>query len=484
MDSEFNSRAYEHLFQSLPDLGQEAPPLGPQPLSWEHDTATSICLVAILSLTAAANLIFFMPRAVSAREGLNGTAGTALNGATAASGLMKGRVDTLALTGLRGFAALHVAVGHYASASPLHVDLIGGASMSFFYLLSGFVMTLGYAKDLLADDSSNFRDFNKKRFWRNRFARLFPMYMLTNVAIFLVMHYLGDNAMEGMSSGKFDMNLVFTILGLNMWIYPLDAWLPQTQQIELPSNLVTWTVQTMAVFYLIFPSMLPWLKAVRRRKLTVHLLFWLQATTFMAIVCLGLFGIDNFNWAYWTARAWPLSRVPVFAMGCLAAVERLHGGGNFTPFCCRGDAQAGDYGRRATILGFSYILLLALAVGINQVPLTDRYWMSVREAMVRSSWEAFVPLLFIDLILALTHCGDSGILARACRSKPMEWMGEIAMSFYMIHFGLLMTVLMGTKIGYAEVPWWLLFSCFAGALLAGWLLTRFVEDPSRKCLRG
>ena len=82
----------------------------------------------------------------------------------------KGRVDTLALTGLRGFAALHVAVGHYCSISPAHVDLIGGASMSFFYLLSGFVMTLGYAKDLVAGDMV-LENFNKRRFWRNRFAR-------------------------------------------------------------------------------------------------------------------------------------------------------------------------------------------------------------------------------------------------------------------------------------------------------------------------
>ena len=42
-------------------------------------------------------------------------------------------------------------------------------------------------------------------------------------------------------------------------------------------------VQTMAVFYIIFPYMLPWLKAVKRRRLMIHVLFWLQATTFLAI---------------------------------------------------------------------------------------------------------------------------------------------------------------------------------------------------------
>ncbi len=49
----------------------------------------------------------------------------------------------------------------------------------------------------------------------------------------------------------------------------------------LSSSLIE--VQTMAVFYIIFPYMLPWLKAVKRRRLMIHVLFWLQATTFLSI---------------------------------------------------------------------------------------------------------------------------------------------------------------------------------------------------------
>ena len=39
----------------------------------------------------------------------------------------------------------------------------------------------------------------------------------------------------------------------------------------------------MAVFYIVFPSMLSWLQNVQRRRLMVHLLFWLQAVTFMSL---------------------------------------------------------------------------------------------------------------------------------------------------------------------------------------------------------
>ena len=39
----------------------------------------------------------------------------------------------------------------------------------------------------------------------------------------------------------------------------------------------------MAVFYIVFPYMLPWLKSVKKRRRMIHLLFWLQAVTFLAM---------------------------------------------------------------------------------------------------------------------------------------------------------------------------------------------------------
>ena len=197
----------------------------------------------------------------------------------------------------------------------------------------------------------------------------------------------------------------------------------------------------MAVFYIVFPYMLPWLKAVKKRRLMIHLLFWLQAVTFLSIasklnwdchhtiwrearhwnlgveipfvhcfvaapqlqhgtsaylrkcseyilslsqlrcetthqvrdrhvlkaifacssmlcstihfecsqVMIGTFGANNFSVAYWTARAWPLSRIPVFGMGCLSAVERMHGGGVFR--CVAGLSQLIADGR-----GLSFVV--------------------------------------------------------------------------------------------------------------------------------
>ena len=62
---------------------------------------------------------------------------------------MKVRLDTSALDGLRGVAALHIALGHYA-ANVAGVDIMGGSSIGAFYTISGFVMVFGYGQVSLA----------------------------------------------------------------------------------------------------------------------------------------------------------------------------------------------------------------------------------------------------------------------------------------------------------------------------------------------
>jgi hypothetical protein len=61
------------------------------------------------------------------------------------------KFDTSALDGLRGFAALHVAISHYMGFSSIGFDICGGQAMSLFYILSGFVMYVGYAQERLAE---------------------------------------------------------------------------------------------------------------------------------------------------------------------------------------------------------------------------------------------------------------------------------------------------------------------------------------------
>jgi len=362
--------------------------------------------------------------------------------------------------------------------------------MSFFYLLSGFIMTLGYGGNI-----------DRRRFLKNRVARLVPTYLLTNIIGFSLelasLQSMPASIRDDFTQGgvfQLSFNFVLSILGLNMWIYPGNAWIDPKWQILQPSNGVTWTVQTMMVFNFFFPVIIPWLRSVRNRPALIHALYWLQSCTFMTTFLLGLFWVND-QYGYWTARAWPLGRMPVFAMGCLAAVERQGEAATSCYFCCPlrclADGDAKTWGRRATAAGLLYILLLVLGIVAMQAVkptvadmLDPTSHVAYTYFCIRATWEAFAPMLFITLIVALTRCGEEGVAASLCRSRPVQYVGDISMAFYMTHilvlqfFGLIFNVPMTEG-----NPFWLLGLAMLVSLSIGAFLTRYFETPLRKLLR-
>jgi peptidoglycan/LPS O-acetylase OafA/YrhL len=95
------------------------------------------------------------------------------------------RVSTTSFTAIRGFGSVQVAVGHFFTyfARDSTGSEFGGANAVFlFFVMSGFLMMVGYAgkgeKDSTKSNfyflpsSSNF----SKRFVINRFSRIFPVY--------------------------------------------------------------------------------------------------------------------------------------------------------------------------------------------------------------------------------------------------------------------------------------------------------------------
>ena len=82
-----------------------------------------------------------------------------------------------ALTGLRCFAAVNIVLFHFSN--PQWFGILapivnaGYASVSFFILLSGFVLAYNYA------DKARAGELDKVRFWEARFTRLYPIYFLS-----------------------------------------------------------------------------------------------------------------------------------------------------------------------------------------------------------------------------------------------------------------------------------------------------------------
>ena len=147
-----------------------------------------------------------------------------------------------ALTGLRCFAALNIVFFHFSNPkwfgpfAPI-VDN-GFTSVSFFLLMSGYILAYNYSDRAAAGQLS------KRGFWIARFSRLYPIY------VFALLLSLGMLWQEwgARTHGQFVLGVVLTPLLLQGW-HPLLAtfW-----------NTPAWTMCTEAFFYLIFPAVVVW----------------------------------------------------------------------------------------------------------------------------------------------------------------------------------------------------------------------------------
>ncbi|GAA2675088.1 acyltransferase family protein [Actinoplanes palleronii] len=155
------------------------------------------------------------------------------------------------LTGLRWIAALlvfgfHVQVGGRlpdATATRLVQDVFGAGAtgVSFFFLLSGFVLMWSSARERPGE------------FWWRRFARVYPLHAATAVLALIV------------GGGLPPVPVVAANLTL------VQAWSPDHAYYQ-GLNAVSWTLSCEAFFYLMFPLLAAGIGRLRPDALTLTLI--------------------------------------------------------------------------------------------------------------------------------------------------------------------------------------------------------------------
>lgn len=172
------------------------------------------------------------------------------------------------LTSLRFFAAMAVVFYHYGrpfvAHAPAPVRSLAGAGytgVSFFFVLSGFVLAYNY----LASD----REIEPRSFWAARAARIYPAYLvslLLLLPVFLAgvrsaIHARGAaGALDGAISGGLCLSL-------------LQAWFMNHAN---DWNFPAWSLSVEAFFYVTFPLTAALvLRIPARRLLSVAFGFWM-----------------------------------------------------------------------------------------------------------------------------------------------------------------------------------------------------------------
>jgi peptidoglycan/LPS O-acetylase OafA/YrhL len=300
-----------------------------------------------------------------------------------------------ALTGLRCFAAINIVLFHFSNPEWFGwlapVVNAGFVSVSYFILLSGFV--LGYNYNIRARAG----ELDKKRFWKARFTRIYPIYLLSLLLSWSTL----PREYGSHTHGMFWAGIVLTPLLLQGWIPAIATFL----------NTPAWTMSAESFYYFIFPWMARW---KRPERIGPHLVkmsgVWIvgliPGALYMAFNPDGIAHPDR--WSYgpwlWALKYTPLPHLASFVFGVmLAELDELVVRDSRLRFWLGLGGFAAIYG------------LLTLGPLVPYVIIHDGLLMP----------------LFACIVLGLA--GENP-LARVLGVRPLVFIGEASYCLYLLHF--------------------------------------------------
>ncbi|WP_280497638.1 acyltransferase family protein [Nocardia asiatica] len=353
------------------------------------------------------------------------------------------------LTGLRFFAAFAVFIFHVMLPnSPIPpykpvnlfadpdlaynaaavVGKAGFLGVSFFFILSGFVLTWSWKPGQ-----------SKLQFIRRRMVKIFPNHLTLWVASMAL--------------------FAAAITSWKAWlpnIFLIHAWFPQNY-INAGVNTPSWTLSCELLFYVLFPFLIPAVLRIDVKYL------WYGAAAMVAgmclIVLLTVFVVPSSEKSeltpipvlqLWFGYLFPPSRLFEFFLGVFVARIVMEGRWIRIPLWA---AVAG--------VGVGYLVAVYTPFYIGFVLATA------------------VPLALLIGSAAKSDLDES---SRFLSSRLAVWLGEISFAFYICQGVTVFYVrrLMGAATFSAPIAVLLIVLLFCLNILAAWLLFTFVESPAMR----
>jgi len=352
------------------------------------------------------------------------------------------RPNLPALTGLRALLALGIVFFHF---TPPHMQLLYPVIDSayvfvvFFFLLSGYVLAYNYA--------GRPGPLLKRAFWRARFARLYPVYLLSLAISFTML----QAEWHARTHADFFTGLVLTPL-------LLQGWSPQLATFW---NTVAWALSAEVLLYATFPWLirLPWpkspariialLAAIWAIGLVPHSLYILLNPDHLAAP------VNRYSSGYWlrALKYTPLAYACTFLVGI--GLGRLQIALTLTTR------------QRALVAAASLLALAAFyAEAISDVP------------FVLMHGGLMVPL-FAALIVGLS--GPNPI-ASIFSWRPLVLLGQASYCLFLLHFNfinMLRLYHVTERLHLAAYDPWI---SYAATILLAFAAYYLVEEPARKAL--
>ena len=369
---------------------------------------------------------------------------------------MSDRTKIHPLTSTRFIAAFLIVLAHSAGPVPFgyHFSLmtefiLGSAGVSFFFVLSGFILTYTYGQ---LEGAGSVRNF-----WAARFSRIWPTHALTFLMCIALLPAgewaLGANPIL---PGLANLTLTHAAIAVPRYYFSFNA----------PS----WSISTEAYFYLLYPLAAMFLV----RKPWLPVVAGALAVVGMIALSVGLdlpaYSGDSIGQvtSHGMISVHPLSRFFEFACGMYAAQLWRR-------------RPPTDTGRTtATLLELlAVVVVVASVIGFQYLAthLETKQWPDAVTLWIHFGASA-IPFAALIYVLAL----ERGALARILSLPFLVILGEISFAMYMLH-QVVLRVMGAYKITAPEGYAWPMFALFCvfivGLSYAVWV---WVERPSRRAL--
>lgn len=332
------------------------------------------------------------------------------------------------ITFTRFVAAMAIVISHFNKDLFLYkieciadVFLRANVGVSYFFILSGFIMIVAYHRK----EKIRYLDF-----YRNRVARIYPLYGVGLLLYFLTRY----------SDFSFYKTLLY-LLGIQSWI-PGKA---------LILNFPGWSISVEFLFYLIFPWLYNYLYSKGNKSIwVIAILIWIGTQVFSNLYINSPSYKGPHTVSHEFLHYFPLWHINEFLMGNLAGIFFVK------------NRKEKNYDL-AVVLLFVVIILSLIFIPLN-------------------FHNGLMAVFFVPAIYFIS-C-NNGFITRLFSIKFFEFLGEISYAIYIVHIPvlyILRSVLWDCfRISYSNTVFWIYILVLT---VVSAVFYQFVEKPMRDYLR-
>lgn len=299
------------------------------------------------------------------------------------------------------------------------IFLRANVGVSYFFILSGFIMIVAYHKK----DKIDYLEF-----YRNRFARIYPLYIV-GLLLYAVTKYSNFSVYR----------VIVYLLGIQSWI-PGDA---------LVLNFPGWSISVEFLFYLLFPLLYNHFYYRNNKSIWIAaVLIWVITQVFSNLYVNSTMYEGPHTKSHEFSHYFPLLHINEFLVGNLAGLFFVK---NF---------KEKNYDV-PIVLVFTAVLLSLIFIPLN-------------------FHNGLMAVLFIPLIM-LISC-NKGKITKLFSLQPLEYLGEISYAIYIVHIPvlyILREIVKKYSLGIDTV----FFLYIIVLLASSSLFYQFIEKPLRDYLK-